>query len=47
MSIPTWFFPAVLIVADLGAALVWGFDGNWRQVVYWISAAALTTAVTF
>jgi hypothetical protein len=39
--------PLVLIIIDLGAALVYLNDGNLRKFVYWVAAAALTTVVTF
>jgi 5-enolpyruvylshikimate-3-phosphate synthase len=40
-------FPTVLIVLDVSAAIVYGVEGDVRRVVYWLAAAALTTAVTF
>jgi hypothetical protein len=45
--IPVWAFPALLIVIDVMAALVYVFDGDWRRAVYWLAAAVLTTTVTF
>ena len=47
--ISTRLFPAVLIVLDVLAAAAYashGFD-EWRKVVYWGAAAALTYVVTF
>jgi hypothetical protein len=41
------FFPTVLIVLDLAASAVCGFDGDWRRSVYWLAAAVLTTVVTY
>lgn len=43
----TLVFPAILIVLDLAAALIYGLDGNVRRCIYWIAAAVLTTVVTF
>ena len=43
----TKIFPCVLIVLDLGAAVVYGINGDWRKVVYWIAAAVLSASVTF
>lgn len=40
-------FPVALIIADLGAAVVYGFAGDWRKVIYWIAAAVLNITVTF
>lgn len=37
--------PTVLMVIDLMAAL--GYWGDWRKMVYWTAAFALTYVVTF
>lgn len=42
-----YIFPILLIVLDLGAAVVYGVQGNLRLVIYWIAAAVLNAAVTF
>ena len=42
-----YIFPILLIVLDLGAAVVCGFQGDVRMVIYWIAAAVLNAAVTF
>lgn len=42
-----YVFPALLIVMDLGAAVLWGVEGDWRRSVYWVAAAVLTYVVTF
>jgi len=39
--------PAVMIVLDVAAAAVYGFDGDARRALYWGAAAVLTAAVTF
>ena len=44
------FFPTVLIVLDVAAAAVYAWDGGlaeWRRVVYWLAAGALTFVVTW
>jgi hypothetical protein len=41
------FFPTLLILLDVAAAAVYLSHGDVRKVVYWLSAAALTTAVTW
>lgn len=46
MTIPTWLFPALLILLDIAAAIVWATHGDWRRTVYWIAAAVLTLTVT-
>lgn len=43
----TLVFPSILIACDLGAAIVYAFYGDWRHVIYWVSASLLTGAVTF
>ena len=40
-------FPTMLIVLDVAASIVCGFDGDWRRCVYWFSAAVLTSVVTY
>jgi len=40
-------FPAVLIALDIGAAVVYGVEGDWRRTIYWTAAAVLTVVVTF
>ena len=42
-----FIFPLILIVLDLGAAVVYGTSGDVRKVIYWIAAAVLNAAVTF
>jgi hypothetical protein len=44
---PQHFFPVALILADLGAAVVYGLARDWRKVIYWIAAAVLNITVTF
>ena len=43
----TYLFPCILIALDLGASVVYGIDGDWRKVIYWIAAAILNVTVTF
>ncbi len=44
-----YIFPILLIILDIGAAIVYGLDfsENWRKVFYWLGAALLTFVVTF
>ena len=42
-----YIFPCVLIALDLGAGIMYAFEGDWRKVVYWVAAAVLNVAVTF
>lgn len=39
--------PTVLIVIDIAAAIGYLPSGEWRRVVYWLSAAVLTYVVTY
>lgn len=42
------FFPTILILLDVAAALVYAFtDGKWQDIVYWLAAAILTYTITF
>jgi hypothetical protein len=40
-------FPSILILLNIGAAVVYGFNGDVRKCIYWIAAAVLTACVTF
>lgn len=40
-------FPAVMIVLDVAAALVYAVEPDVRRAVYWLAAAVLTFVVTF
>ena len=46
MSRAQWF-PAALIVLDVGAAVVYAMEPDIRRAIYWLAAAVLTTVVTF
>lgn len=39
-------FPAMLMLLDIGAALVYALTGDYRRAVYWLAAATLTACVT-
>ena len=43
----TKLFPVVLIALDIGAAVIYATDLDWRRTIYWAAAAALTSCVTF
>ncbi len=40
-------FPALLIILDVGAAVVCAAEGDARRCVYWLAAAVLTVTVTW
>ena len=40
-------FPSIMIALSIGAAAVYLPTGDWRRVLYWIAAAALTYSVTW
>lgn len=46
-SIVTNIFPALIIVIDVLAALVYLYHGDYRRAIYWTAAAVLTAAVTY
>ena len=35
----TYIFPCSLIALNVGAAIMYATEGDWRKVVYWIAAA--------
>ena len=43
----TQILPSVLIVIDVGAALVYAYARDYKHALYWLSAATLTATVTF
>ena len=43
----TYFFPSVLIALDVRSAIAYGFSREWRQVVYWLASATLSSCVTY
>lgn len=40
-------FPTLLIILDLCASIAYLPTGDWRRVVYWVTAAILTFCVTY
>lgn len=42
-----YILPTILIIIDMGASIVYLFDGDVRKSIYWIAAAVLTAAVTY
>ena len=44
---PTQILPIVMILIDLGAAIVCVWHKDYKKAVYWIAAAVLNVTVTF
>lgn len=42
-----YLFPCALIVLNLGAAVVYGTQGDIRKIIYYVAAAVLNMAVAF
>lgn len=42
-----YIFPLILILLDIGAAIVYAASKDWKMAIYWIAAAVLNAAVTF
>ncbi len=42
-----YIFPISLIVLDLGAALMYAVNKDFKMMTYWIAAAILNCCVTF
>jgi hypothetical protein len=40
-------FPVVLLICNLGAALVYAADGDYRKAAYWAASSICIAAVTF
>lgn len=43
----TKIFPLLLIILDLGAAVMFVSRKDWGNIIYWLAAAILNIAVTF
>lgn len=44
---PTYIFPIVMILMDIGAAAVCLCSHEHKKAIYWIAAAVLNACVTF
>jgi uncharacterized membrane protein len=42
-----YVFPIILIALDVGAAIVYATQSDWKMMTYWIAAAVLNVCVTF
>lgn len=42
-----YLFPVILIALDVGAAIVYAINKDFKMTTYWIAAAVLNAAVTF
>lgn len=42
-----YIFPTALIVLDIGAAIVYALQKDFKMMTYWIAAAVLNICVTF
>lgn len=41
------FFPTVMVVCSICAAVMYGAQRDYRHMVYWISSAVLISSVTY
>lgn len=44
---PECIFPLLLILLDVGAAVVYAIQKDYKKAVYWLAAAVLNVTVTF
>lgn len=44
---PEYIFPLLLILLDLGAAVIYAVHKDYKKAVYWIAAAVLNVTITF
>ena len=44
---PEYIFPLLLILLDLGAAVIYAIQGDYKKTVYWLAAAVINVTVTF
>ena len=43
---PEYIFPLLLILLDVGAAVVYAVQKDYKKAVYWLAAAVLNVTVT-
>ncbi len=43
----TYYFPIAMIAMDIGAAIMYVVNKDYKKAVYWVAAAVLNAAVTF
>jgi len=41
------FFPVILAILDILAAIVYAYNGDIRHTIYWLAASTLTLSITF
>ncbi len=44
---PTYIFPAVMIIMDIGASVMCVIGKDYKKAVYWVAAAVLNACVKF
>lgn len=44
---PEYIFPLLLILLDVGAAVTYAVQKDYKKAVYWLAAAVLNVTVTF
>ena len=42
-----YIFPCILIACDVGAAIVYACNADWKMALYWLAATVLNCCVTF
>jgi len=42
-----WICPTIMILMSIGSAIAYGWQGDIRRTIYWLSASVLTASVTF
>ena len=42
-----YIFPVSIMILQIGAAVVYACQGNYRMLLYWIAAVLITGSVTF
>lgn len=44
---PEYIFPLLLILLDVGTAIIYAVQKDYKKAVYWLAAAVLNITVTF
>ena len=47
MNKSVYILPCLLMAIDIGSAIVYLCNGDWKKAIYWVAAAVLSATVTF
>jgi hypothetical protein len=42
-----YWFPVLLLVCNVAAAVVYAASGDWKRAIYWLASSVCIAAITF